>query len=47
VSSEQANQRRLADAAATRARAISDVAHGEQAHNHQEPQIDVMRGVEL
>jgi hypothetical protein len=47
VSREQTSQRRLAERAATRALAISPGVHGEQARASWEPQIEVMRGVEL
>jgi hypothetical protein len=47
MSSEQTSQRRLAEGAATRARAISHDVHAEQASTAWEPHIEVMRGVEL
>jgi len=46
-STEQMNQRRRALAAAERAIAISHDVHGEQASTAWEPQIEVVRGVEL
>ena len=46
-STEQMSQRRRALAAAERAVAISHDAHGEQASPAWEPQIEVVRGVEL
>jgi hypothetical protein len=47
VSSEQTSQRRLAGDAAKRALALSHRNQGEQAKVDWEPQIDVVRGVEL
>ena len=47
VSSEQSSQRRLAEGAATRARAVSHGARGEQPRDDRDPQIGVVRGVEL
>ncbi len=46
-STEQMGQRQRALAAAERAVAISHDAHGEQARPDWEPQIEVVRGVEL
>jgi len=46
-SSEQTIQRRLAERAATRALAISHGARSAQARTDWEPQIDVVRGVDL
>jgi conjugative relaxase-like TrwC/TraI family protein len=47
VSGEQTNQRRLAEGAATRARAVSDEARRGQPRDDHDPQIGVVRGVEL
>jgi hypothetical protein len=47
VSSEQAVQRRLAEGAALRARAVSDGARREQPRDDHAPQMGVERGVEL
>ena len=46
-STEQMSQRQRALAAAERAVAISHDVHGEQARSAWEPQIEVVRGVEL
>jgi conjugative relaxase-like TrwC/TraI family protein len=47
VSGEQSSQRRLAEGAATRAQAVSHGARGEQPRDDRDPQIGVVRGVEL
>ena len=47
VSGEQSSQRRLAEGAATRAQAVSHGARGEQRRDDRDPQIGVVRGVEL
>jgi hypothetical protein len=47
VSSEQAIQRRLAENAATRARAVGVDARRGQPRHHHDPQIEAAHGVEL